>query len=69
MPTYEAKIKLNETVHSVTWDIDDKISIPDELTAALTSEEMIQLIIALRALKFWMDNSSKKTITIERDED
>lgn len=64
---YEAKIRLGATEHLITWDTDDKISIPSELTTALTSEEMIRLIVGLRALKFWMDTATKKKIVLLRN--
>jgi hypothetical protein len=66
--TFGAKIKIDSILYSVTWDVDDKITIPSELTAVLSSEEMIQLIIALRSIKLWMDVSVKKKIVMDRDD-
>lgn len=68
MVSFEAKIKIDGTEYSIFWDFEDKISIPLALTAVLTSEEMIQLVTALRALKFWMSDPSKKKIVMDRDE-
>lgn len=68
MTTFEAKIKIDSVLYSVTWDVDDKITIPSELTTVLSSEEMIQLIIALRSIKLWMDVPVKKKIVMDRDD-
>jgi hypothetical protein len=64
---FEAKIKLDTTEYSILWDVEDKISIPSELTAALSSEEMIRLVVGLRTLKLWMDEPDKKKIVLLRN--
>jgi hypothetical protein len=64
---FEAKIKLGATEYSVFWDADGKISISADLTAVLSSEEMIRLVVGLRTLKLWMDAPDKKKITLLRN--
>lgn len=66
MTTYEAKIKISDTVYTINWDASDKVSIPAELEAVITSPELIRILTAFRSLRLWMDSDAKQEIRITR---
>jgi hypothetical protein len=68
MVTYEAKVKIDGTIHTFNWDANEKIAIPTALQDAITSPELVRLLSIFRALRTWMDTAEKQEIRISRTE-
>jgi len=68
MTTYEAIIKIDSVEYVISWDSSNKISIPADLEAVTTADELIRLLNALHAVRNWLDTAIKKKISMKRDD-
>lgn len=66
MVTFQAKVKISDTIYTLDWDANDKLTIPSEFEAVVTSQELVRILTVFHSMRLWMDSDAKQEIRMTR---